>query len=156
MYIIKMRKIIILTILLLISCSSDEPKDIVILPYTYNIQELDMIQTVNQYRISHSLNTLNDVQHISALCEQSNKYMILYNQPKHYYFHDRVENLQRIGYTKVSAVICYNYTTNQSALSVLDNNATCHNILIGDFTDFGVSITTNTNGKKYYTLTFVK
>jgi uncharacterized protein YkwD len=152
-----MKKIIlILTILLSISCSKDDEQPVVILPYTYNTQELEMIQLVNQYRVSHSLNTLNDVQHISALCQQSNNYMISYNDVKHYYFQDRIENLQRIGYTRVSAVVCYNYSTNQSTLNALDSNIECQKILTGNFTDFGVSIITNVNGKKYYTLTFVK
>jgi uncharacterized protein YkwD len=126
------------------------------LNYTYNQQEIEMIQLVNQYRLSNSLNTLNDKEHISALCEQSNNYMISYNDIKHYHFQDRVENLQRIGYTRVSAVVCGNFSTNQSALNAVDSNIDCHKILIGDYTDFGVSIRTNTNGRKYYTLTFAK
>lgn len=152
-----MKKIILLlTILLSIGCSKDDEQPVTVLSYTYNTQELEMIQLVNQYRISNSLNSLNEVQHISALCEQSNNYMISFNDVKHYYFQDRVENLQRIGYTKVAAVICHNYSSNQSALVAINLNTDCHKILIGDFTDLGVSITTNTNGKKYYTLTFAK
>jgi uncharacterized protein YkwD len=152
-----MKKIIlILTILLSISCSKDDEQPIVMLPYTYNEQELEMIQLVNQYRISHSLNTLNDVQHISALSQQSNNYMISYNEAKHYYFQDRIENLKRIGYTRVSAIVCVNFVSNQGALNVMDSDIDCQKILIGDYTDFGVSITTNTNGRKYYTLTFTK
>ena len=152
-----MKKIIlILAILLTVSCSTNEDLPIVMLPYAYNSQELEMIQLVNQYRVSNSLNILNEVQHISALCEQSNGYMISYNDPKHYHFQDRVENLQRIGYTRVSAIICYNYSTNQSALNAININIETRKILRSDFTDFGVSITTNTNGKKYYTLTFAK
>lgn len=152
-----MRKfILLLTILLSISCSKDDQQPIVMLNYTYNQQEIEMIQLVNQYRLSNSLNTLNDKEHISALCEQSNNYMISYNDIKHYHFQDRVENLQRIGYTRVSAVVCGNFSTNQSALNAVDSNIDCHKILIGDYTDFGVSIRTNTNGRKYYTLTFAK
>lgn len=152
-----MKKIIlILTILLSISCSKDDEQPVVILPYTYNTQELEMIQLVNQYRVSNSLNTLNDVQHISALCEQSNNYMISYNDVKHYYFQDRIENLKRIGYTSVSAIVCFNFVSNQGALNAMNSDVNCQKILIGDFTDFGVSIKTNTNGRKYYTLTFVK
>mgnify|MGYP000969938992 CR=1 FL=1 len=152
-----MKKIIlILTILLSISCSKDDEQPVVILPYTYNTQELEMIQLVNQYRLSNSLNSLNDVEHISALCEQSNNYMISYNDVKHYYFQDRIENLKRIGYTRVSAIVCANFVSNQGALNAMESDIDCQKILIGDFTDFGVSIKTNTNGRKYYTLTFVK
>jgi uncharacterized protein YkwD len=152
-----MKKIIlILTLLLSISCSKDDEQPIVMLPYTYNTQELEMIQLVNQYRISNSLNTLNDVEHISSLCEQSNNYMISYNDAKHYYFQDRIENLKRIGYTRVSAIVCTNFVSNQGALNAMDSDINCQKILIGDFTDFGVSIKTNANGRKYYTLTFTK
>lgn len=157
MHIIIMKKIIlVLAILLTVSCSTQEDRPIVMLPYTYNLQELEMIQLVNQYRVSNSANTLTEIQHISALCEQSNNYMILYNEANHYYFQDRIENLQRIGYNRVSAIICYNYSTNQSALNAINTNIDTQKILRGDFIDFGVSITTNTNGKKYYTLTFAK
>ena len=152
-----MKKIIlILAILLTVSCSTNEDQPIVMLPYTYNLQELEMIQLVNQYRVSNSVNPLNEVQHISALCEQSNGYMISYNDVKHYHFQDRVENLQRIGYDRISAIICYNYSTNQSALNAINTNIETQKIIRGDFRDFGVSITTNTNGKKYYTITFAK
>jgi uncharacterized protein YkwD len=151
-----MKKIILILILLLIGCSKDSEQPIVMLSYNYNQQESDMIQLVNQYRLSHSLNQLNEKQHISALCEQSNNYMISYNDVKHYYFQDRVNNLERIGHTRVGEIVCGNYNTNQTALSAIDANTDCHKILIGDHTDFGVSIKTNTNGRKYYTLIFVK
>jgi uncharacterized protein YkwD len=152
-----MKKIIlILTLLLSLSCSTNDEPPIILLPYEYNIQELEMIQLVNQYRASNLINSLNEVQHISALCEQSNNYMISYNDIKHYHFHDRVENLKRLGYQRVSAIVCYNYSTNQSALNAINTNIETQQILRGDFTDVGVSITTNVNGKKYYTLTFAK
>ena len=43
-------------------------------------------------------------------------------------------------------------------LLIIDNgsNIDTQKILRGDFTDFGVSITTSISGKKYYTLTFAK
>jgi uncharacterized protein YkwD len=148
--------ILILTILLSFSCSNNDESPIVLLPYEYNIQELEMIQLVNQYRIFNLVNSLNEVQHISALCEQSNNYMISHNEVKHYHFQDRVENLKRIGYDRVSAIICYNYSTNQGALNAINSNIETQKILRGDFTDFGVSIKSNSNGKKYYTLTFAK
>jgi uncharacterized protein YkwD len=152
-----MKKIILIIILLLtISCSKDNEQPIVMLSYTYNQQELEMIQLVNQYRLSHSLNQLNEKQHISALCEQSNNYMISYNDIKHYYFQDRVDNLERIGYTRVGSLVSGGYNTNQSVIYAIDNNIECHKTLTGDYTDFGVSIRTNTNGKKFYTLTFTK
>ena len=148
--------ILILTILLSLSCSNSDEPPIVLLPYEYNIQELEMIQLINQYRTSNLLNSLNEVQHISALCEQSNNYMISYNDVKHHHFQDRVENLKRIGYDRVSAIVCYNYSTNQSALNAINSNIETQKILRGDFNDVGVSITNNINGKKYYTLTFAK
>jgi len=152
-----MRKFIfILTLLLSISCTSDSTEPIVMLNYTYNTQELEMLQLIKDYRTSQSLNSLSDKEHISALCEQSNNYMISYNDVKHYYFQDRVDNLKRIGYTRVSAIVCANFISNQGALSAMNVDINCHKIIIGDFTDFGVSIKTNSNGKKYYTLTFAK
>jgi uncharacterized protein YkwD len=152
-----MKKIIlILTLLLSFSCSTNDESPIVILPYEYNIQELEMIQLINQYRTSNLVNSLTEVQHISALCEQSNNYMISYNDVKHYHFQDRVENLQRVGYDRVGAIVCYNFSTNQSALNAINTNIETQKILRGDFTDFGVSITTSISGKKYYTLTFAK
>jgi uncharacterized protein YkwD len=148
--------IFILTFFLSIGCSSEDQAPVVLLSYTYNTPELEMIQLINDYRVSNSLSPVYDIQHISALCEQSNNYMITYNQVKHYYFQDRVDNLQRVGYTRVSAIVCMNYNTNQSALNAIENSECTRKILAGDFKDFGVSIRTNENGKKFYTLTFTK
>lgn len=140
-----------------ISCSTPEPDPVVMLNYQYEQQELDMIVLVNQHRIDHFLTPLQPVEHISALCRQNNDLMIQSGAPGHYNFQDRIENLKRIGYDRVSEIVTYNYVTNTSALSAIKNDPQCDVILNkNEFTSIGLSLSVSSTGKRYYTLIFAK
>jgi len=152
-----MKYFFILLISLLASCSTSEPDPIVMLNYSYSQQETDMIDLVNHYRTDHYLASLYPVEHISALCKQNNDLMIQTGVPGHHNFQYRINNLNRIGYTKVSEIITYNYSTNSSSLAAIKNDQRCLDMLNnGELTSIGVSLSIDSNNKKYYTLILAK
>lgn len=151
-----MKKILIILISILVSaCSSSDDYKAEILNYDYSQDEISMIDLVNQYRAGQSFNVVVPVNHIGALCERNNQQMII-NGVGHYNFQDAIRNLNSLGYTRVSEIVGYNYISNQGFLSAIQNDTGCLNILRGDYNYIGVSITTGTNGRKYYTLIFAK
>lgn len=126
--------------------------------YTYNDDELSTMQLINEYRLSIGLNALQTVNHISAKCEEHNKYMIANNVVNHNDFTSRSNNIVTVlGAKKVGENVAYNYKTPEAALKAwLDSPGHKENIE-GDYTHFGLSVTTDpATGKKYYTNIFVK
>lgn len=126
--------------------------------YNYSPAELETMDLINEYRVSNGLNALEKINYISVKSEEHNNYMITNDIVSHDDFVARSEDIIKVlGVKKVSENIAYNYNTPQGALNAwLDSPEHKKNIL-GDHTNFGISITQNPiNGKKYYTNIFVK
>jgi len=147
----------------MISCSTDEKQEAsadmtLITKYDYSQDELKLAQIINDYRVSHGLNTLEIVNHISYKSLEHNEYMIENNVVNHDYFNERAENIiEVLGAVKVGENIAYNFSTPNAALYAWLNSPGHKANLDGDYTHFGISITINpTNGKKYYTNMFMK
>ena len=147
----------------IVSCSKEEaaiaPVDMsqANAKYTYTTEETQVMTLVNDYRASIGLNKLEKIDYISIKSEEHDNYMISTGAVNHNYFQDRYENLvQVIGAKNVSENLAYNYTTPQSVVNAWLNSP-AHKVNIeGDFTHFGISIRTSSDGKKYYTNIFVK
>jgi uncharacterized protein YkwD len=147
----------------MVSCSSNSSEDTstdkkVVTNYNYNDTELKLITLINNYRQSKGLNTLEVINHISYKSEEHNLYMIQNKVVNHDYFQQRVDNLtQVLGAEKVAENIAYNYSTAESVLSAWLNSPGHKANIEGDFTHFGISVTTDPNtGRKYYTNLFIK
>ena len=150
-----MRKIFLFILFLITACSSSDDYQTEILNYTYDQNEIDLIDLTNQYRSTESLGMLIPVEHIGALCEKNNQQMII-KGPGHYNFQGAINNLNSLGYTRVSEIIGYNYISNQGFINALVDNDECLEILRGDFNYIGVSVRVSDTGKKYYTLILAK
>ncbi|WP_204251786.1 CAP domain-containing protein [Flavobacterium tistrianum] len=149
------------------ACSADSaeasldtatPTETLVANYTYNDTEIETMRLINEYRMSIGLNSLERVNHISFKCEEHNKYMIANNVVDHNDFVARSSNMTSVlGAKKVGENVAYNYKTPEAALKAwLDSPGHKENIE-GDFTHFGLSVTTDpATGKKYYTNIFVK
>ena len=76
----------------------------------------------------------------------------------HDYFQQRADNLiEVLGATRVAENIAYNYQTSESAMSAWLNSPDHKANIEGDYTHFGISVTTDeATGKKYYTNIFIK
>src|SRR5690606_36980070 len=146
----------------MISCSSDSEetatKAQLVQDYDYNQTEIELARTINDYRESQGLNTLQTINHISHKSEEHNEYMIANNVVNHDYFQQRSQNIiEVLGAVKVNENVAYNYNTPQAALNAWLNSNGHKGNIEGDFTHFGISVRTNPEtGKKYYTNIFIK
>ncbi|MGL2965782.1 CAP domain-containing protein [Flavobacterium sp. XGLA_31] len=150
-------------VLTMVSCSSDSSESTttdnkLVTTYNYNDTELQLVTLINNYRQSIGLNTLQVINHISYKSEEHNEYMIDNKVVNHDYFYDRSENLiEVLGAEKVGENIAYNYLTAESAFNAWLNSPTHKANIEGDFTHFGISVTTDpATGRKYYTNMFIK
>lgn len=162
-----MRIMLFIAILIAMNaCSADSlegnvdptPVEALVSNYTYNDTELQTMKLINDYRISVGLNPLERINHISYKCEEHNEYMIANNVVNHNDFVERSKNISDVlGAKKVGENVAYNYKTPEAAVRAwLDSQGHKENIE-GDYTHFGLSVTTDAaTGKKYYTNIFAK
>jgi uncharacterized protein YkwD len=128
-----------------------------IMDYTHNPSELETLSLINAYRVSMGLNALEVINHISYKSEEHDNYMIVNNVVNHYAFQARTENLMSVlGAKKVGENVAYNFNTPQGVVEAWLNSAVHKENIVGDYTNFGISIRVNSDGKKYYTNIFVK
>jgi uncharacterized protein YkwD len=146
------------------SCSSSDSENqdakassLKVMNYTYNSSELETMALINAYRISVGLNALEKINHISYKSEEHDNYMITNNVVNHDDFDARSENIMSVlGAKKVGENIAYSFNTPQSAVDAWLNSPGHKENIVGDYTNFGISIRANSAGKKYYTNIFVK
>ncbi len=150
-------------VLIMVSCSSNSSDGIssnksIITTYNYNETELKLVTLINNYRQSIGLNTLEVINHISFKSEEHNIYMIEHNLVNHDYFQERSDNLILVlGAERVGENIAYNYKTAENAFSAWLNSSGHRANIEGDYTHFGIAVTTDDlTGKKYYTNMFIK
>jgi uncharacterized protein YkwD len=152
----------ILFLFILSSCSTNSSEDIsinlkVISNYNYNSKEIELTKLINEYRVNIGLNPLVLINHISNKCEDHNNYMITNNVINHAFFQDRSDNIRSVlGASNVSEIVAYNYIQPQGVLEAWLNSPSHKEAIEGNFTDFGVSIIKNTDGKNYFTIIFIK
>ena len=163
MRIILLRTLLLAMVILLNSCSPEEPagsptvteqvKD-----YNYNPIELNLVEAINEYRESIGLNRLETIDHVSFKSGEHNQYMITNKVVNHDKFEQRSQNIMDVlGAVKVNENIAYNYTTPAGAMHAWLESAGHKANIEGDFTHFGVSVTEDPlTGKKYYTNIFIK
>ena len=147
----------------IVSCSKEETTSVSVdlsqanAKYTYTAEETQVMTLVNNYRVSNGLSALLIIDYISIKSEEHDNYMISMGAVSHNYFQDRYENLvQVIGAKNVSENLAYNYATPESVVNAWLSSTGHKANVVGDFTHFGISIRTNSEGKKYYTNIFVK
>lgn len=149
---------------LLFSCTpedktADQPiQSQIITKYDYSLDESHLVQIINNYRITHGLNALQIVNHVSFKSQEHNIYMINNNVVNHDLFTERSNNIMQVlGAIRVGENIAYNFTTPESVLFAWLQSPGHKVNLDGDYTHIGISITINPeNGKKYYTNMFMK
>ncbi|WP_165829037.1 CAP domain-containing protein [Flavobacterium sp. HTF] len=125
--------------------------------YAYNNSELELMQLINEYRVSIGLNALEKANLISDQCEDHNQYMVANNVMNHNGFASRSENIMKgLGAKNVGENVAYNYKTSQAALKAWLESPGHKKNIEGNYTHFGISVTTDASGKKYYTNIFAK
>lgn len=114
------------TILLNTSCSSDsEPTDIdnntisvTAKSYNHSPFELELLDLLNDYRVSNGLNALSTIEHISYVSAGHDDYMIAINEANHDNFNDRKVNMQQVlGAVRVGENVAYGFSSPQAVLN---------------------------------------
>ena len=150
-------KILLFFSLLFISCSKQDETIYPQYPYNFSQQDIEVMHVTNVYRNQIGLDTLKKIQHIGYICSEHNTYMIEQDIITHDYFQQRSDNLIRTLHAeRVGEVLAYNYNYPQSVLNAWINSPSHKKIIEGDFTNFGIAIKKDSNGRKYYTFIFVK
>ncbi|WP_246282444.1 CAP domain-containing protein [Flavobacterium agri] len=126
--------------------------------YSYDADELEMSQLINNHRESIGLSSLTLVNYISLASEGHNTYMIENNVVNHDQFQQRAQDLaETLGAQNVSENVAYNYQYAQGAFDAWMRSSGHKAAIEGNFTHFGISVSEDpSTGKKYYTAMFAK
>lgn len=119
--------------------------------------ELEILELINNYRISENLSPLNNLSIIKSVAFTHTDYMVSVNQVSHDNFYQRKASLvENVAAKKVTENVAYAYSSAESVVNAwLDSPGHRANIE-GDFTDFEISAEMNKEGKWYFTNIFIK
>ena len=148
----------------LLSCSNDENNQetkttsaIVLRSYSQSEFELQLLDLVNQDRVSKGLNALSIITEISYVGSTHNEYMIANGAISHDNFSQRAESLRAgLEAITVGENVASGFNTAQSVLTAWNNSPAHKANLEGNYTHFGLSVKADANGRKYYTLLFIR
>ncbi len=149
--------------LLSLSCSTDAVEENKIealtqsfVPETKQI-EIEILELINNHRISIGLNALNNLNTIKAQAYGHTDYMIKEQQVSHDNFFDRSRSLKsNPGATAVAENVAYAFSSAQSVVNAWLNSDGHRDVIEGDFTNFDISAEKDDAGKWYYTNIFIK
>ena len=156
--------VMVLLVMFMTSCSSNPIEDKaaeintenLVVPETKTI-EIEIMELINDYRLSKGLNPLDNVGIIKAQAYNHTEYMITYNNVSHDNFYQRKAFLESsLGARDVSENVAYGFTSAQTVVNAWLNSASHKANIEGDFTDFDLSADQNAEGDWYYTNIFVK
>ncbi len=129
----------------------------VVTTYNYSEIESEILKLINEHRVSIGLSVLKVNNHISYKSLEHNRYMIQKNDMNHDNFSLRSENIMRLlNAKKVGENVALKYKTAADVVKGwLDSPGHKENIE-GDFTHFGIAVTSDASGNKYFTNIFAK
>ena len=145
------------------SCSTDNSVEDTIAatdlnnPPDVKVIEIEVLELINQHRISLGLNPLVDHSVVKAVAFTHTDYMIEANDISHDNFYQRKESLEvNAEAVSVSENVAYGFSSPQSLVNAWLNSPSHRETIEGNFTDFDISAEQNENGKWYYTNIFIK
>ncbi|TYB79866.1 CAP domain-containing protein [Bizionia myxarmorum] len=156
--------VMVLFVAFMTSCSTDAIDDApaamnisnLVVPETKTI-EIEIMELINDYRLTKGLNPLNNVAIIKAQAFSHTDYMIVKNNVSHDNFLQRKLNLESsLGASNVSENVAYGFTSAQTVVTAWLKSESHKANIEGDFTDFELSADQNAEGNWYYTNIFVK
>lgn len=125
--------------------------------YSYSTIENEILALINNYRISVGLKALLKTDYISTQAEQHNTYMIANNIIDHAGFDTRYQNIKSaLGAKSVGENVAFGYTSAQAVVNGWLASPGHKANIEGDFTNFGISVRSDSAGKKYFTNIFAK
>lgn len=159
-----LRVLLILCIVItLVSYSSEDANQtetqstIALRSYPQTAFEIELLDLVNEDRVSKGLNALKIINEISYLGSTHDDYMISKGAISHDNFQDRVASLQNeLGAITVSENVASGFRTTTATLAAWNNSPSHKANLEGNHTHFGLAVKADENGKNYYTLLFIR
>jgi len=153
---------IILSILIT-SCSPEgdsttSVKDLNLKPVEYSALENGVLDQINSYRNSIGSPTLKKLDIVSYVATTHTDYMVETGNVDHSGFEERQQDLmENAGAKSVGENVAYGYSTSEEVVNAWLKSDS-HRALIENknFTHFGISTETNSLGREYYTLMFIK
>ncbi len=119
--------------------------------------EIEILELINNHRITIGLNPLNSMNDIKAQAYSHTNYMVDTGAVSHNGFHQRKNNLiANAGATKVGENVAYAYSSPASVVNAWINSDTHRDVLEGDYTNFDISAEQDAEGRWYYTNIFIK
>ncbi|WP_299885542.1 CAP domain-containing protein [uncultured Lacinutrix sp.] len=144
------------------SCSSDSTEELslenneMVIPQS-KVIEIEILELINNHRISQGLNTLDDLDIIKGQAFTHSDYMVETNNVSHANFPSRrMYLINNAGAVSVSENVAYGFTNAQSVVNAWLNSEDHKANIEGDFTDFEISAEQNDEGDWYYTNIFIK
>lgn len=150
--------------LLFTSCESDdnavftEEQSISDIALTYTAMEQDIINLVNDYRITNGLPELNLLNIVSAEAIDHTNYMVQVGELNHDNFAVRHQNLvARANAKSVAENVAYGYLSADGVVNAwVNSDGHKRNIENSEFTHMGISMKKDENGRPYFTNIFIK
>ncbi|MBQ0734063.1 CAP domain-containing protein [Aquimarina celericrescens] len=119
--------------------------------------EIEILERINDYRISLGLNSLQSSSVIKSQAYSHTVYMIEQNNMSHDYFHVRKNYLvNNAGASKVAENVGYGYSSAASVVDAWLKSDGHRRTIEGDFTNFDISVEQNSEGVLYFTNIFMK
>jgi uncharacterized protein YkwD len=148
----------------LVSCSSEDSTEtqstqptIILKSYTHTSFEVKLLDLVNEDRVSKGLNALTIISEVSYVASTHDDYMILNGVASHDNFEQRSASLKSaINAISVSENVAVGYSTPESTLAAWNASPSHKANLEGSHTHYGLAVKADANGKKYYTLLFIR
>lgn len=145
------------------SCSTDaiEENKIDAITSSYvpetKIIEIEILELINDYRISIGLNALENMSSIKAQAYGHTEYMIKKSKISHDNFLQRSTSLKNNpGALSVSENVAFAYSSPESVVNAWLGSESHRAVIEGDFTNFDVFADLDEDGKYYYTNIFIK
>ncbi len=157
---------LILLSTLLFSCSKEDDgiyfnENIEVINTTnvsYSAIETEILNLVNDHRISIGLSSLSTLNIVSSVADGHTNYMIEVNQINHDNFAQRSQTLINEANAKsVGENVAYGFTTAQGVVNGWLNSEDHRKIIEKpDYTHFGISTDSNSENRNYFTHIFIK
>ncbi|MEQ3665907.1 MULTISPECIES: CAP domain-containing protein [unclassified Olleya] len=156
--------LIVLFNIFLMSCSVEEEVNTpesysaTIADVSYTQLDYEIIELINNYRISQGLSSLAILNEASKEAIDHNQYMVTQGTPSHDYFYLRSQNLkQTVNAKTVSENVAFGFSNAQALVNAwLNSESHRENIENPEATNIGISTKQDAEGKNYFTNIFVK
>ena len=125
---------------------------------TYSTIELEILDLVNNHRVSIGLKTLEGLNIISSVALSHTSYMAEINEVNHDNFSERQDNLMLKADAKsVGENVAYGYNSSKGVVGAWLKSDSHRAIIENEgYTHFGISTEKNSDGRNYFTQIFIK